>query len=252
MVTKMVVFDLDGTLLRSDKTVSPRTLDALQRCQANGIKTVYATGRGGSAEHLVPQELFDGRITLNGALTKIGSDIVQRRLIPWAVARPFLLACHARGLKMASEAGGKHHTNFTVPDDWADTVHNWALIDFATLEQDAEKLYTFDLSPQDVDFIAGVLPRDLYMVMAVDGLLMIMHKDATKSNAVAKLADAWNINHAHIAAFGDDLNDIDLLQYAGTGVAMGNAADNVKAIARYVCDTNDNDGVARWLEDNVL
>jgi hydroxymethylpyrimidine pyrophosphatase-like HAD family hydrolase len=52
-------------------------------------------------------------------------------------------------------------------------------------------------------------------------------------------------------AFGDDLNDIDMLNHAGVSVAMGNALDEVKAVADYVCDTNDNDGLAKWLEENV-
>jgi hydroxymethylpyrimidine pyrophosphatase-like HAD family hydrolase len=66
------------------------------------------------------------------------------------------------------------------------------------------------------------------------------------------LAKIWNIEPSEIAAFGDDLNDIDLLRYAGYGVAMENALDEVKAVADYICDTNDNDGVAKWLEDNML
>ena len=79
-----------------------------------------------------------------------------------------------------------------------------------------------------------------------------MHKDATKANAVAALSRYWNIAQSEIVAFGDDLNDIDLLTYAGVGVAVANALDEVKAVADDICDTNDNDGVAKWLEENVL
>ena len=90
------------------------------------------------------------------------------------------------------------------------------------------------------------------MVVAVDGLAMIMNKDATKSKAVAALAAHWGITKSEIAAFGDDLNDIDLLNHVGISVAMANALNDVKAAADHLCDTNDNDGVAKWLEENLL
>jgi len=61
MVIKMVVFDLDGTLLRTDKTISERTESTLRLCQDKGIKTVHATGRGSSADIIVPSELFNGK-----------------------------------------------------------------------------------------------------------------------------------------------------------------------------------------------
>jgi hydroxymethylpyrimidine pyrophosphatase-like HAD family hydrolase len=80
---------------------------------------------------------------------------------------------------------------------------------------------------------------------------MIMHRDATKMKAIAALAAHWNIDAQDIVAFGDDLNDIDMLAGCGIGVAMGNALDEVKAIADDVCETNDNDGLATWLKRHV-
>ncbi|MCL2363531.1 MAG: HAD family hydrolase [Defluviitaleaceae bacterium] len=253
----MVVFDLDGTLLRTDKTVSPRTIDTLRRCRAAGIRIAYATGRGSSADILVPHGLCDGKVTLNGATARVcdASDdtVVYSRRIPYMTARPFLLACHTRRLKMTSEADGTHYTNNTPPTGaWGNAIAHWQLTDFSTHNLDAEKLYSYDLTTEDVDFIVQALPTDLYCVMATDGVLMIMHCEATKSNAMAALAATWGIAPHEIVAFGDDLNDLDMLQYAGTGVAMGNASDTVKAAANAVCDTNDNDGAAQWLEDNLL
>jgi len=252
MNIKMVVFDLDDTLLRTDKTISTRTNNAIKLCQNRGIKTVYATGRGSSADAIVPSALFDGKITMNGAITKIGNEIICSSLIPYLTARPFLLACDKRGLKMTSEIAGIHYTNFTIPDGWTDVVKNWEITDFDKHDKDAEKIYTYDLTPEDIIFINKTLPNDLYMVTAVDGLAMIMNKDATKSKAVAAIAKSWGIAQSEIVAFGDDLNDIDLLKHAGISVAMENALNDVKTVAVHICDTNDNDGVARWLEENVL
>ena len=74
--TKMIVTDLDGTLLMSDKSISQYTKSVLCRCREAGIKTAYATGRGGSAERIVPSELFDARIIMNGASAYINDKIV--------------------------------------------------------------------------------------------------------------------------------------------------------------------------------
>jgi hypothetical protein len=87
------------------------------------------------------------------------------------------------------------------------------------------------------------------MTVSRDGVAMIMHREAKKSKAVAALADNWGIRRSEIVAFGDDLNDVDMLKHCGVSVAMGNAVDEVKGIAAYICDTNENDGVAKWIEE---
>jgi hydroxymethylpyrimidine pyrophosphatase-like HAD family hydrolase len=92
----------------------------------------------------------------------------------------------------------------------------------------------------------------MYLKVARDGLGMVMHHKATKSAAMAELAAGWGIARLEIAAFGDDLNDIDLLSCAGIGVAMSNALGDVKAAADFICGDCDNDGMAHWLEENVL
>jgi Cof subfamily protein (haloacid dehalogenase superfamily) len=254
MQIKMIVTDLDGTLLRTDKTISEYTKAILRKCRESGVKMVYATGRGGSAQRVAPSEFFDGKITMNGAVAKIGDDVVYNCLIPYEVARPILVACDKRGMKITSEISGMHHSNFVVSDRWS-LITNYTIVEFLRHDIDAEKIYLPDPALEDRKFIEQLLPDSLYFVVTADGdgfLGQIMHKDATKSKAVSKLARLWGISPKDIVAFGDELNDVDLLAYAGTGVAMGNGLDEVKAAADYICDTNDNDGAARWLEAHVL
>ena len=78
----LIVTDLDGTLLRTDKTISAGTQSILHRCREKGIKIVYATGRGGSETRLIPAELFDGRVIMNGAMAYVDDKVVYSRLIP--------------------------------------------------------------------------------------------------------------------------------------------------------------------------
>jgi hydroxymethylpyrimidine pyrophosphatase-like HAD family hydrolase len=74
----------------------------------------------------------------------------------------------------------------------------------------------------------------------------------TKASGIKYIADYFSISLSEVAAFGDDYNDVDMLRECGAGVAMSNAIDECKAAADYICGDCDDDGVARWLEENVL
>ena len=248
---RMIASDLDGTLLRTDKTISGYTKTVLNQCRKLGIKVVYATGRGGSANRVAPAQLFDGRISMNGATAIVDDVVVYNRLIPYKEARPILMACDKRGLKTTAELSGLHYSNFKTSDKWPDTT-NYRIVDFSLLDIDAEKLNAIIDDSDDVSFIKDLLPKDYYLSVSRDGLAMVMHREATKAKALAELARIWGIAQSEIAAFGDDLNDIDMLSFAGIGVAVENALDEVKAASDQVCSNNDEDGVAKWIEENVF
>ena len=248
---RMIVTDLDGTLLTSDKIVTQRSLDAFARCRGAGIKIAYATGRGDSSLTLVPQRCVDGRVVNNGSMAYDGGAIAYECLVPHLAARPLLISLDKRGLKVGSQRLGRHYANFVVSDEWS-YIHDFVIVDFATHDIDAEKIYVDACTPDDADFIRERLPDELYLTVSVDRMGMIMHRRATKSLAVEALARRWGIDRRDIIAFGDDMNDIDLLKYAGAGVAMGNALDEAKAAADVVCGDNDSDGLAIWIEENLL
>ena len=246
---KIIVTDLDDTLLRTDKTVSEYTLDILRRCREAGIKTAVATARG-HPEKVAPVERFDGRILCNGAVI-IADGVTHRQTIPYQEARALLLACYRRGLKVTTQFDDTHYTTFDVAAVWPD-IKKWEIVDFSTHEVDTEKMNVDSITADDAIFIERNMTDSMYLKVARDGLGMVMHKDATKSKALAKLARIWGIAQSEIVAFGDDINDIDMLSYAGVGVAMGNALDEVKAAADFTSFSNNEDGVAVWLEKNVL
>ena len=215
MSPTLIITDLDGTLLRTDKTISEYTKNVLQQCRASGIKIAYATGRANP--HLVINDkLFNAQISCNGAVVRVNGNIIHSKLIHADVARPLLAACVKRSMNIVSEYNGKHYENSV------------------TYNTPAEKIYTWTQSSQDIEFLEQNLPDDTHMLVARDGMAMIMHREATKAKAVAALAAFWDIAQANIMAFGDDLNDIDILKYAGTGVAMENALGEVKDAADYI------------------
>ena len=253
LTIKMIVTDLDGTLLREDKSISDYTRAIINKCRTAGIKFAFATGRG-TAFKVAPAELFDARITNNGAIAWVGQVVVYNKLIPYQTARPILTACSERGIKIASQIGGMHYSNFAVSDIWP-WIKDFQIVDFATHDMDAEKLYTPSLLAENLRFIERLIPSDLYSVVTTDisgDLFQIMHREATKGQAVLALGQHWNILPSEIVTFGNDLNDIDMLSSVSLGVAVENALDEVKAAAKYVCGSNENDGLAKWIAENVL
>lgn len=249
---KMVAVDLDGTLLRDDKTVSDFTVDTLRKCKEKGIKIVYATGRGASAETITPKGLFDGKITMNGAVCCIGDNLIYKRAVDIEIARELLLTCNKHGFMAAAESGDCHYTNFTVLPEWT-IISRHVRADFAMLTGHFDKLYVITRGIGEVETLAPLMPKDLYMVIGHEGgLAQIMHVDATKAKAIAALAEHWSIRMSEVAAFGDELNDVDMVVDCGYGVAMGNAVDEIKNCARYKCGTNNEDGIAQWLSENLL
>jgi len=218
-----------------------------------GIKVVYATARGPSAQSVVPPELFDGRIQMCGAMAYADETLVYNKLVSTANARELLLAADKAGIKIAVEAKGWHYANFDFPEDW-DPIYRefYEVTDFNTLDIEAEKFYAMPETEEDIELLIRHTPEGLRTTVARHNFTMIVNEDASKSKAVEALAGYWEINSSEVVAFGDDIIDICMIQYSGIGVAMSNAVDEVKAVADHICDTNENDGVAKWIEQNIF
>jgi hypothetical protein len=168
--------------------------------------------------------------------------------------RGFLISANRANIQIAVEQSGWTYANFSFPDDWDPVfLSSYEISDFSTLNVEIEKIWALPKSEAEIEVLKSHLPKGLYLVtMRDDYFTMIMHEDASKSNAIAALAEHWGIKSVDVVAFGDDINDIDMLQHCGIGIAMGNAVDEVKAAADYICDTNENDGIAKWIEEYVL
>lgn len=250
-VIRMIVTDLDDTLLRTDKTISPYTAGVFGRVRRLGVKTAYATARGGSAAALVGGLVFDARIHMNGATAHVDGRCVYERRIPPEVARPILEALTRMRVKAAAEIRGTHHANFDVQARWP-YIHDCVSGSFESLPGDADKLYAVIERPAQAAALEALLPDTLYMRVSKDSLAMIMHREATKLCAVTAVAEVLGIGLDDVAAFGDDVNDLELLGGCGTAVAVDNALEAVKAAAGTICPSNDGDGVARWVAEKIL
>ena len=137
---KMIVLDLDGTLLHDDKTVSEYTISILKKCMEKGIKIIYATARGSSAQKFIPVELFDGFVRMGGAVAYAGNELVYNKCISTIKIRNFLNIVNKAEIRIAAELNHKHYSNFKVDEIW-----NWLtyyeICDFNILDIEAEKMY---------------------------------------------------------------------------------------------------------------
>jgi len=111
---------------------------------------------------------------------------------------------------------------------------------------------TVEIAGQAAAKIAEPYPQVRMFAFAGETWRQYLHADANKWAAMQRLAAYWGIATAEIAAFGDDCNDMDMLRHCGTGVAVANALEEVKAIADAVCGSNDDDGPAHWIAEHIL
>jgi len=248
MDIKMIVTDLDGTFFRNDKTVSDYTADIFKKCREKGIKLTFATARSSNAQ--IPISLFDGFVKSNGAVAITNNKTIYNKPIPIQPARQLLTAGDKAGISIVVQNNERHCANFNLKE--VTGYLDGEIIDFAKIDFEPHKIFALIKSEEEIEVLEKNLSDDLYMTIARDSVAMVMHKDAVKSKAVEALANHWGLKQSEIAAFGDDINDIDLLKYCGISVAMGNAVDEVKQIADHICDTNESDGVAKWIEGYVL
>lgn len=250
----MIVTDLDRTLLRSDKTISAYTANVLCRCQDQGIKVVLATARPKrTVKHFLNDMKADAIILHNGAIVHIGDDVFYHCGIDHDRARHILLSISRDNpaATLSVEIDDVFYANFDVSSVW--NCAKAVLTDFTDLpEKPADKIIVGVSSMDDIARYSDYLPDDLYMEMNDGQLGLIMHQDATKLRAVKVLAEHYGYGLPEAVAFGDDFNDLEMIRGCGIGVAMENALDEVKAVADFICATNDNDGVAKWLEKHVL
>ena len=210
-MTKLLLFDLDGTLLRSDKTISERTLRALQACRAKGTLVGVVTSRAEQnsmefLEALRPDVL----ISSAGALVKKGDEV-------------------AGNLGITVDTMTEHFGNID-PVVYDPKWKGSSMTDFSAWDQPGLKICLELFDEKQAKRIAARFP-DADMIRFSDGFwYKLTKKEATKENAIRKMGEACGIELSEITAFGDDYADIGMLKLCGKGVAMGNAIREVKEV----------------------
>ena len=262
MTVRLVATDLDGTILRSDGSVSERTVAALRAAEDYGLMVVVATGRPPRWMRPVAEALGHTGLAVcsNGAV--IYDMHTDRVLEHTAISREVVLAVAAAVREAMPEvtfaietrdAGFGREASYPVADaedTELDGVRVGSLDDL--VNDDVIKLLVrhADLDPDGLLAAAREVAGEMAELThsSRSGLLEISATGVTKAATLARIADRHGIAAADTVAFGDMPNDLPMLAWAGRGYAMANAHPEVLAAAAHRAPSNDEDGVAQVVE----
>lgn len=246
---KAVIFDLDRTLLTSDKRLTEYSIKVLQKCKENGIKLCVATARPlRTVEPYLKIFPFDAVAVMNGAKVICGDNIETVEMDK----KETLVLLEKLGNKnytISLEMGDMVYSNKPIP--YYETLIFENFPEIPTGEAPYKILVTLE-NENMVRYIEDVLPVDFYYTVSNGLLIQIANKNATKINGVKKMLKCFGVSQDEAIYFGDDNDDIEALKYCSVGVAVENAIDKAKAAADYITESNDNDGVAKYIENYIL
>lgn len=252
---KALFFDVDGTLV-SFKThqIPQSTIDALTEAKRRGTGIYISTGRPmrlinnlDSIRHLI-----DGYISATGAYCTIGGDVIRCITIPDDEARAFVKMSDE--MNFATLVVGVTDLTVINPNDDVDRLYrkmlNVSYLGEGVSVEDVLDEGIIQFTPIiDTEAERIIMPRMKHCVSArwYPDFADITVRGADKGSALQAMAAHLGISMAETIAFGDGGNDKSIIKAAGTGVAMGNANDDVKAVADYVTTDVDDDGIAKAL-----
>lgn len=269
MKYKLIVLDVDGTMLNSNRELTKRTAQTLRKVQQMGIRVALASGRPTYGILPLAQAIdlgvYDGYIiSYNGAQVmeaKTGQIIFERRIDPQMV--PYLEKKATKmGLTMAYYDGNEVvSTDITNPH-----VVDESEMNGMTLRQDDVLSLSMDDWPAEVMLVSddeeALTSLEQHMQRHLNGVMDTIHSNpyyleivgyqVGKSYAMSALVQKMGIGMDEVLAIGDGEADINMIQMAGTGVAMANATEGVRRCADFTTLSNDQDGAALAIEKAIV
>lgn len=264
---KLIAVDVDGTLLNSANKISPRTRDALIAAAKAGHKVVIVSGRPTSGVYHLAEELqfgeFGGLLSNynGGAITNYSTgEVIANHTLDLELAREILDKTRKlnaeiiipRGDMIISDMDNKYlgveRNLLGVETEVVDGLRD--SLDFAP-----NKIIFAndeDLLDEAIPFLLENFGQATSQVRSQRFYYEIMPKGLSKGTSLLEIANYYGIEKEDVIAFGDELNDYEMVEVAGVGVAMANAVDEIRAIADYITLSNDEDGIADYLEKFVL
>lgn len=269
---KLFAFDLDGTVLNSKSQIADESIKAFRKLDQNGVKFVFATGRvSTSVSYMMDKTGIDNpMVANNGAISFLNKDTILKetyldldqlkRLREFANDRnlyyhfydldtfysQYLVENKLAHLRKSEPSTYNLQVDLSISKNPIDQLvknKSHALKFQIYLDEESgisKKDLLFDLNKEFAD--------ELYVTSSGGRLVEIMHKGVSKWEALKEIGSTLGISSNEMAAIGDADNDLPMVKNAGLGFAMGNASDQVKEIADFIVDTNDNFGVVQAIE----
>lgn len=253
---KIIFFDIDGTLIdMTKKAISDKTVETLLRLKENGVKICIATGRAPGSVPKFEGVDFDAFLTFNGSYCYNSNDTILSTPIPkidvekmienaTKINRPVSIASKDRVVANGTDKDLSDYFGFAkqevpVSDDFDEVLK--------------DEIYQMMMGGRNDEY--GDILKDVENARITawwDRAVDIIPVNGGKGKGIEAILEYYGIDRSESMAFGDGGNDIEMLQTVGTGVAMGNALDNVKAIADEICGTSAEDGIYHYCLENGL
>jgi Cof subfamily protein (haloacid dehalogenase superfamily) len=272
MTSRVIALDLDGTLLTSSKTILPASLEALARARAAGYRVIVVTGRHHVAIHPFYQALAldTPAICCNGTYLY---DYQAKKVLqadPMAVDKALsltgMLADHdVHGLMYVDDAMlYEHPTGHVIRTArWAESLPPeqrpvFTQVDsLAQAAREVKAVWKFALTDENIPKLQQFAQHvgqtlGLECEWSWHDQVDIARAGNSKGKRLAQWVEAQGLSMRDVVAFGDNYNDLSMLEAAGTGVAMGNAVDEVKARANVVIGENESNSIADFINRNLL
>ncbi len=247
---KAIICDLDRTLLHTDKSISSYTAEVFKKCREQGILIMAASARPMRAiipyNDIIP---FDAICATNGAVISLPDGITE---IGFSTESGEAIISKLLGFPdvfLSVETSKGLYSNRDIPI-WNPIIYDR----FPKLPEDIV-LYKILASSKELPLYEGVeeaLTDDVYHTIADKELIQIMSKNATKWNGIRLMLSYYGISTEDCIYFGDDNDDIEPIKNCGLGVAVSNAIPEVLGIAGKITGSNDEVGVAKFIEENLI
>ncbi len=252
---KMIITDLDQTLLRDDGTVSDYTRKVWQACKKQGILTGIATARlQANAVHIQRDLGADFLICSNGSKVVFKDRLIECEMLEEWVVNDLTKMLHKLPSQKEILVEGETQVyintcRFAPPHPLAEAVYT----DFSMgLRQKACQIFAGIEAEEDAEEIREKFPGCRCIHYRDSDRYAFLSELVSKERAIVRVLKQFDIHPSQMAAFGDDGGDKEMLALSGLGVAMGNALPEVKAAADAVAGTNEEDGVARFIWQEIL
>lgn len=262
---KATFIDVDGTLRNDQAEVTERTINALKKAKEIGYEPILCTGRPMDYAQRLNNSIggSDYIIYNNGAGicdSKNNKVIYESKMNKDTILELYKIA-NKDNVRFMLSGNGTKYVNIIKHTDGTETLIEWPLetfLDKINIIAITIASYDYDTifnMKEPVSKIPGIKIMNQHKSLSDSSYektgtiyIDIVEENTSKGNAVKHFCEIYNIPIENRIAIGDDNNDIYMFEQCGYKVAMGNALNNVKEIADYITDTNNNDGVAKFIE----
>lgn len=247
---KIIFYDIDGTLVDpATRCISDATVQTIEKLRKRGILQCIVTGRPRASLPDFGSLRFDAMATFNGSFCYTDKDVIYSNPIDPADVKILLQNAAKLGRPVSVAVKDRLAAN-----GWDQDLSDYYLLSKLTLTvaedfEDAckESIYQIMLGCREADHPAIIRgTSNVQLAISWDRAVDVIPKSGGKGVAIRRILDYFGLDPSEALAFGDGQNDMEALQAVGTGVAMGNAAPELKAVADEICDPVSQDGIYRY------